>query len=71
MFGRGDWGETAASATERYPGAISASENGGAKEPVTTLDADKGEFAHRHAQILPERKSHHLHRRLHGDGVLQ
>jgi Tol biopolymer transport system component len=59
MFGRGDWGRDGyIYFTERYPGAIQrVPENGGAKEPVTTLDEERGEFAHRHAQILPGGKA--------------
>lgn len=59
MFGRGDWGKDGyIYFTERYPGSIwRISENGGAKEPVTTLDPQKEEFVHRHAQILPRGKA--------------
>ncbi len=55
MFGRGDWGKDGyIYFTERYPGAIlRIPENGGAKEPMTTLDPQKEEFTHKHAQILP------------------
>jgi serine/threonine-protein kinase len=59
MFGRGDWGRDGyIYFTERYPGSIwRIPENGGAKEPVTTLDPRKEEFVHKHAQILPGGKA--------------
>jgi serine/threonine-protein kinase len=55
MFSRGDWGtDKYIYFTERYPAGISRiPENGGAKEPVTELDAARKEFVHKHAQILP------------------
>ncbi|MGE5360145.1 MAG: protein kinase domain-containing protein, partial [Bacteroidales bacterium] len=60
MFGRGDWGKDGfIYFTDRYPGAIErvSADNGGVKRPVTTLDSQKGEFTHRHAQILPGGKA--------------
>ena len=59
MFGRGDWGKDGyIYFTDRYPGAIvRVSENGGAKEPVTTLNPQKTEFTHRHTQVLPGGKA--------------
>jgi len=59
MFGRGDWGKDGyIYFTDRYPGAVvRVSENGGAKEPVTTLNPQKAEFTHRHTQILPGGKA--------------
>ena len=59
MFGRGDWGKDGyIYFTERYPGSIwRIPENGGDKEAVTTLDPDKEEFVHKHAQILPGGKA--------------
>lgn len=59
MFGRGDWGRDGyIYFTDRYPGAVlRIPENGGAKEPVTTLDPKKNEFTHRHTQILPGGKA--------------
>jgi serine/threonine-protein kinase len=59
MFGRGDWGKDGyIYFTDRYPGAVlRIPENGGAKQPVTTLNPQKNEFAHRHAQILPGGKA--------------
>jgi len=59
MFGRGDWGKDGfIYFTDRYPGAVlRIPENGGAKEPVTTLNPQKEEFAHRHTQILPGGKA--------------
>lgn len=55
MWSRGDWGRDGyIYFTERYPGSIHRiPENGGKKELVTTLDAKKQEFSHKHAQILP------------------
>jgi serine/threonine-protein kinase len=55
MWGRGDWGADGyIYFTERYPGSINRiPENGGKKELVTTLDTEKQEFTHKHAQILP------------------
>ncbi len=59
MFGRGDWGSDGyIYFTDRYPGGIHrVPEGGGPAEPVTTLDAQKGEFTHRHAQLLPGGKA--------------
>ena len=59
MFGRGDWGKDGyIYFTDRYPGAVvRIPETGGAKEPVTTLNAQKAEFTHRHTQILPGGKA--------------
>jgi serine/threonine-protein kinase len=59
MYGRGDWGSDGyIYFTERYPGAVwRVSENGGAKAPVTTLDSQKQEFTHKHAQLLPGGKA--------------
>lgn len=59
MFGRGDWGRDGyIYFTDRYPGAIQrVPEQGGPAEPVTTLDAQKREFTHRHAQLLPGGKA--------------
>jgi hypothetical protein len=60
MFGRGDWGRDGyIYFTDRYPGAIErvSADNGGAKQPVTTLNAGKSEFTHRHAQVLPGGKA--------------
>ncbi len=59
MFGRGDWGKDGyIYFTDAYPGGIvRVPEDGGAKEPVTILDAQKAEFTHRHAQVLPGGKA--------------
>jgi serine/threonine-protein kinase len=59
MFGRGDWGKDGyIYFTDRYPGAVQRiPENGGPKEPVTTLNPQKAEFTHRHAQVLPGGKA--------------
>jgi serine/threonine-protein kinase len=59
MFGRGDWGSDGfIYFTDKYPGGIyRVSENGGPKEPVTTLDAQKQELVHKHARILPGGKA--------------
>jgi len=59
MFGRGDWGRDGfIYFTDRYPGAVQrVPENGGATEPVTTLNAQAREFTHRHAQLLPGGKA--------------
>jgi len=59
MFGRGDWGKDGyIYFTEKYPGSIwRIPENGGAKEAVTTLDLEKEEFVHKHAQVLPGGKA--------------
>jgi len=59
MFGRGDWGKDGyIYFTDRYPGAVQRiPENGGPKELVTTLNPQKAEFTHRHAQVLPGGKA--------------
>lgn len=59
MFGRGDWGPDGyIYFTDTYPGGIvRVPENGGAKEPVTTLDPKGEEFTHRHVQVLPGGKA--------------
>jgi dipeptidyl aminopeptidase/acylaminoacyl peptidase len=59
LFGRGDWGNDGfIYFTDQYPGGVlRISENGGAKEPVTTLNPKKSEFTHRHTQILPGGKA--------------
>jgi len=59
MFGRGDWGRDGfIYFTDRYPGAVQrVPENGGAAQPVTTLNAQAREFTHRHAQLLPGGKA--------------
>jgi eukaryotic-like serine/threonine-protein kinase len=59
MFGRGDWAKDGyIYFTDRYPGAlVRIPENGGPQEPVTALNAEKEEFTHRHAQVLPGGKA--------------
>jgi len=59
MYGRGDWGRDGfIYFTDRYPGAIQRiPETGGAPQPVTSLNMQKREFTHRHAQILPGGKA--------------
>jgi Tol biopolymer transport system component/predicted Ser/Thr protein kinase len=59
MFGRGDWGTDGyIYFTEKYPGAIArVPEDGGPKEVVTELDAERHDFVHKHAQLLPDRRA--------------
>jgi Tol biopolymer transport system component len=59
MFGRGDWGRDGyIYFTDQYPGGVlRIPENGGAKQPVTTLNPQKAEFTHRHTQVLPGGKA--------------
>lgn len=54
MFHRGDWADGWIYWTAQYPGGIvRMPEAGGATEPVTTLDLERGERSHRFAQVLP------------------
>jgi eukaryotic-like serine/threonine-protein kinase len=54
MFHRGDWADGWIYWTAQYPGGIvRIPESGGQLEPVTTLNAARGERSHRFAQVLP------------------
>ncbi len=58
-FHKGDWAaDKWIYWTARYPGGIvRIPEGGGDVEPVTTLDADRGERSHRFASLLPEEQA--------------